>query len=140
MPELKRYGLFISHAWEYGEEYNRIVKMLKEAPYFSFKDFSCPRENPAVDPRKHYPIAKLTEELKYQICPVNCVIILSGMYVAYSDWIQREIDIALSMGKPIVGVYPWGHERLPHAVSDVADEVVRWNTSSIVGAIRRNSR
>jgi hypothetical protein len=59
------------------------------------------------------------------------------MYVAYSDWIQTEIDIALEMGKPILGIVPWGSQRIPQAVQDVAEEIVGWNTDSIVGMIRQ---
>jgi hypothetical protein len=35
MPQLRRYKVFISHAWDYGTDYWRIVQFLNEAPYFS---------------------------------------------------------------------------------------------------------
>ena len=34
MPELKTYKLFISHAWAYGDEYDRIISILNQAPRF----------------------------------------------------------------------------------------------------------
>ena len=34
MPSLKTYDLFISHAWRYNADYNRIVEMLNAAPDF----------------------------------------------------------------------------------------------------------
>ena len=58
------------------------------------------------------------------------------MYVAYRYWIQKEIDIAASYGKRIIGVIPWGQERTPQEVQDVAAMMVAWNTDSIVSAIR----
>ena len=61
------------------------------------------------------------------------------MYVAHSFWIQKEIDISLEYDKPIIGIKPWCQERVPKAVSDVAKEIVGWNTSSIVEAIRKYS-
>jgi len=61
------------------------------------------------------------------------------MYVSYRYWIQKEIDIALEMGKPILGIMPWGSLRIPQAVQDAADEIVGWSTSSIVTAIRENA-
>lgn len=136
MPSLKTYDLFISHAWNYDDDYNRIVKMLKEAPNFSWRNYSCPRWDPAVDPKQKYSKAALLEALDKQIRPANCVLVLAGMYVAHSDWIQAEIDIAVSYSKPIVGVKPWGSERIPTAVSNVAKTIVGWNTSTIVQAIR----
>lgn len=64
------------------------------------------------------------------------VIVLAGMYATYSDWINKEIGIANEYGKPILGVKPWGQERIPQIVQDNADKIVGWNTDSIVNAIR----
>lgn len=47
------------------------------------------------------------------------------------------MDIAATWRKPLLGVRPWGAQRTPSAVSDVVDEMVAWNTTSIVAAIRR---
>ena len=54
-----------------------------------------------------------------------------------TSWIQTEIEIATRYQKPIIGVRPWGQERIPQAVQDAADEMVGWNTYSIVSAVRR---
>jgi hypothetical protein len=139
MPELKTYDLFISHAWRYNDEYYRLVEMLDEASYFDWRNYSVPEHDPVLDPDDPDDEDELTGALQRQIRPVNCVLILSGMYVAYSFWIQKEIDLALGYSKPIVGIKPWGQERIPRAVSDVAKEIVGWNTNSIVAAIRRHS-
>lgn len=139
MPELKTYDLFISHAWKYNEDYYRLVDMLNEAPNFKWRNYSVPEHDPVLDPDDPGDQETLIKELEEQIRPVNCVLILSGMYVAHSFWIQKEIDISLEYDKPIIGIKPWGHERVPKAVSDVAKEIVGWNTSSIVEAIRKYS-
>jgi len=139
MPYLKTYDLFISHAWKYGGEYDRLVDLLNKAPYFRWRNYSCPKHDPAIDPDSEAGKIKLIQELRNQIRPVNCVIILSGMYVAYSYWIQKEINIAVEYNKPIIGVRPWGAQRVPTAVQQVANEIVGWNTDSIVNAIRRHS-
>lgn len=139
MPELKTYDLFISHAWRYHDDYDRLVKMLKAAPYFKWRNYSAPQHDPVLDPDDPADRKTLLEALRRQIKPVNCVLILSGMYVAHSYWIQKEIDMAMEYDKPIIGVKPWGQERIPKAVSDVAKEIVGWNTDSIVTAIRKHS-
>jgi hypothetical protein len=136
MPGPKTYDLFISHAWDYSSGYERIVDMLNAAPGFSWRNYSCPRWDPAVDPKIKYTKSSLLDSLKSQIRPVNCVVVLAGMYVAHSDWIQAEIDIALGYSKPIFGIRPWASERIPTAVSSVASTMVGWNTSTIVQAIR----
>lgn len=137
MPDLRTYSLFISHAWRYGGDYDRIESLLDGAALFHWKNYSCPRSNPAVDPQFIHPRSTLIKELENQIRPTHCTLVLAGIYVSYSDWIQEEIEIAQSMGKPIIGVKPWGQERLPRAVVSAADETVGWSTSSIVSAIRK---
>ena len=107
--------------------------MLKKAPYFRFRNYSVPSYRELLT-RNRY---DLKEELHNQIRPAHVVIVLAGMYVAYSYWIQAEIDIAEQFGKPILGIYPRASIRVPHAVQRAADEMVGWNTSSIVSAIRR---
>ncbi|CAA0148364.1 conserved hypothetical protein [Tenacibaculum maritimum] len=139
MPNLKTYDLFLSHAWKYNSDYYRLEGMLKNAPLFTWRNYSVPVHNPLIDPNT--PVGKrfLTNELDQQVRPVNCVIILAGMYAAYSEWIEKEINIANSYNKPIIGVKPWGQERVPLIVQNNAREMVGWNTNTIVSAIRRNS-
>lgn len=139
MPELKIYDLFISHAWRYNEDYNSLVKHLKDANNFKWRNYSVPEHDPVLDPDDSHDARLLVAELDGQIKPVNCVLIISGMYVAHSRWIQTEIDLAHKYDKPIIGLRPWGQERIPAAVSSVAKELVGWNTDSIVAAIRRHS-
>ena len=133
MPKLHRYRIFISHAWGYNADYYQLINRLKMAPNFLYANYSVPQHDP-VDANNN---RKLAEELRQQIRPVEIVIILGGMYVAYSNWIQFEIDFAQGLGKSILGVKPWAAQRMPQAVQNVAGEVVGWNAPTIVDAIRR---
>lgn len=139
MPALKTYNLFISHAWKYHDDYDRIVKLLNNANNFDWRNYSVPEHEPVLDPDDPADQKSLIKELKDQIRPTHCVLILAGMYAAYSFWIQKEIDLSVGFDKPIIGVKPWGQEKIPKAVSDVAVEIVGWNTDSIVSAIRKHS-
>ena len=132
MPALKTYDLFISHAWTHHAEYDRLVKRLRATPNFKPRDYSVPKQDP-LDANND---ARLTAALKRQIRPVNCVLILAGMYVNHRKWIKKEIAIAQTFDKPIVGIRPWGQQRTPTAVQEAADIMVGWNTDSIVKAIR----
>ena len=40
------------------------------------------------------------------------------------------------MGKTIIGVRPWGQERVPTIVEAAADVTVGWNRASVVDAVR----
>ena len=135
MPTLKNYRLFISHAWQHGGDYDRLVNMLNEVSYFNWHNHSVPQHDP-LDANNTQALKKA---LRNQMKSTNCVLIISGMYATYRKWIQYEIDLAVEWNKPIVGVKPRGSERIPYAVSSVAKEMVGWSTSSIVNAIRRHA-
>jgi len=62
--------------------------------------------------------------------------VLSGMYASYSKWIDFEIDTAIHIKKPIIGVRPWGQERVPLKIQDASIVLVGWNSSSVVNAVR----
>lgn len=139
MPSLKTYDLLISYAWFYSKGYNRAVELLNEAQNFTWRNYSVPKHDPVIDPKTEVGQRKLTSELDQQIRPVNCVIVMAGMYAEFKFWIQKEVELAQSYGKPIVGLVPWGQKRTPVSVQNAAAEMVNWNTSSIVAAIRRQS-
>jgi len=86
MPELKTYDLFLSHSWRYNDDYYRLEKMLKEALFFKWRNYSVPKHDPLIDPNTYVGKAKLTELLDRQVKPVNCVLILGGMYDAHSEY------------------------------------------------------
>jgi hypothetical protein len=137
MPELTNYRLFISHSWTYGDAYVKLVKFFNEHPNFKWTDYSVPKN----DPIHNKPTEKaLYEAIMKQIAPVNCVVILAGVYSTYSNWINKEIEIAKSVyDKPIVAIEPWASEKTSKIVKDNADVIVKWQSSSIVKAIREYS-
>lgn len=58
------------------------------------------------------------------------------MYVAYSEWIDFEIETALRYNKPIIGVRSRGQMHVPYAVSSNANVMVGWTRDGIVNAVR----
>jgi len=137
MPLLRNYDLFISHAWRHNDAYYRLEALLREAQYFQYRNYSVPKHDPLIDPNTQVGQNKLTNMLDAQIRPVQCVLVIAGMYAAHRFWMDKEIAIAQYYNKPIIGVIPWGQERVPEAVQFAAHEMVRWNTDSVVSAIRR---
>ena len=137
MPALTNYRLFISHSWAYGDAYERLVEFFHEHPNFSWLDYSVPRDDPIHNANND---TQLYNAIKAQMAPVKCVVIMAGVYSSYSKWINKEIEIAKNVySKPIIAVEPWASERTSQIVKDNSDEVVKWQSKSIVDAIRRNS-
>lgn len=127
------YNLFISHSWTYGEQYDGLVKLLNARPYFFYKNYSVPKNDPIHNVGSDW---QLKEAIRNQMQPASCVIILAGVYASYSKWINIEIDLAKSMNKKIIAVQPWAAEKTSSVVKNAADRIVGWNTNSIVDAIR----
>ena len=124
--------LFISHAWDYSERYTSMVSLLNNRAYFNWTNYSVPVDKAFAGMND----AQLEEQLKAQIRPVNCVIIIGGMWTNHSDWIQREMNFALKIGKPILGVRPRSAKVMPTAVTAASTQVVNWSTESIIAGIR----
>lgn len=126
------YHIFISHAWDYSAPYDTLVKWINNAPYLSWDNYSVPIDKPIDAKSKR----ELQQKITNKIALSNVVIVLSGMYAAYSEWIDYEIDEAVRMGKYIIGVRPWGQERVPLKIQLYASTMVNWNSSSVIEAIR----
>lgn len=127
------YNLFISHSWSYGDAYDKLVSMLNSRPYFQYKNYSVPKN----DPIHNAPTTTLLREaIRRQIQPASCVLIMAGKYATYSKWINIEIELAQEMNKPILAITPWGASQISTVVRQAADKIVAWNTDSIVTAIR----
>lgn len=127
------YNLFISHSWAYSDAYKRLVALLDAKPYFSYRNYSVPKDDPIHHAEYDY---QLKLAIKEQMQPASCVLILAGVYANYSKWINIEIELAQQMGKTIIAIEPWGAEKTSVKVKNTADKIVKWNTDSIVDAIR----
>ena len=130
MPLLRTYEVFVSHAWSYSEDYYRVVGFLDDAPNFQWNNRSVPEHDPASSDQLEY-------DLREQMRDADAFLIIAGMYAAHSDWIDFELAFARRIGRPVIGIRKWGGERIPVAISNAAREIVGWQGSSIVGAIRR---
>ena len=127
------YNLFISHSWAYSDAYDKLVRMLDSKPYFEYKNYSVPKNDPIHNAPYDY---QLKEAIRNQMQHASYVLILAGVYSTYSKWINIEIELARSMNKKIIAIEPWGSERTSTVVKNAADQVVKWNIDSIVKAIR----
>jgi len=133
---MKTHNLFISHSWSYSDHYDRLVELLKERPYLSFKNHSVPKDDPIHHARSEL---ALKAAIKARMTPCGIVLILAGVYASYSKWIDIEIDLAQGRfmpSKPVIAIVPWGSERTSTVVRNAARRIVGWRADSVVGAIR----
>ena len=131
----KTYYLFISHSWAYGDAYERLTKMLDGQ--IAYHDYSVPKDDPIHNAGTD---AELEAAIKEQMKHASVILIMAGKYSTYSKWIKKEIKLAqsgFSTPKPIIAITPFGADQISGVVKEAADEVVKWNTASIVDAIKR---
>ena len=136
MPALYDYRIFISHAWKYGEDYDRLVSMLDHSPWFSFYNYSAPQEKPLALSSSNATDAEIEQAITAKIKNAQVVLVIGGMYELYHKWMKYEVDEAMRMGKPIIAIMPWAQSYMPVELQAKATQIVGWNSTSIVKAIR----
>ncbi len=134
---MNTYNLFLSHSWKHNTQYNNLENLLRARPFFNFRNYSVPEHNPILGARTDAQLETAIEE-KIRACSV--VIILAGVYATYSKWINKEIQIAKRLGKPILAIKPFGNTQMSTTVTQAANSIVNWNTESVVAEIRRLAR
>lgn len=130
-----QYRVFISHSWTYVDDLKKLQRLLENRGYFKVEFEEASPDIPINSDNAYY----IRSRLKQKISNSNIVLGIAGIYASYSEWMAWELDKALELDKPIVGVKPYGASRISLTVSNRAIEIVNWNTESIVQAIRRNT-
>lgn len=135
---IRQIHVFVSHAWDYSGHYDTLASWIFNESWsvgqasLDFRNFSIPKNDPIHN-------VKNTQQLKnaifVQIARSHVVVIPSGMYAAYSNWIQKEIDGAQYYKKPILAVNPWGQQKKAGVVLNNADHGVGWNKQPVINAI-----
>ena len=127
------YNIFISHSWSYSDAYEKLISLLDDAPNFTYRDYSVPKDDPIHNANNE---RELRAAIRNQMQHASYVLILAGVYSTYSKWINIEIELAQEMGKRIIAIEPWGSERTSTVVKSNANKIVKWNSASIVSAIK----
>lgn len=122
-------SIFISHAWQFGDDYDRLIKMLNQGLGQSqWQNLSAEQNRPA-DPTG--------EALGDLIGRADVVIVLSGMYSRHEDAMQSEITIASNLGKPIISLVPWGQQHGPESLRQISVEEVEWASNRICNSVKK---
>lgn len=129
---VKTYSIFVSHSWDHSDDLKSLYKLLDSRNYFFYEPNEATKEEPINSENAKY----IKSVLKKRIENSNIVLALAGIYASHSDWMKWEIETAKELEVPIVGIIPRGQERISQVVCANSIVDVRWNTESIVQAIR----
>lgn len=132
----RTFYLYVSHSWKRVEPLDRLRNLLNNRGYFSFEFLEASPDNPINSYNESYIRKRLTQK----VSEADVLLVMAGVYASNSEWINHEINVAMNLDIPIIGVIPWGQQKISTLVRTYADEIIGWNTESIVRAIRRHSR
>jgi hypothetical protein len=132
----KDYKIFISHSWAHTDDLEALQKLLNDRGYFNVEFMEASKKVPINSENAPY----VKSVLKQKILNSDIVLGLAAIYASHSEWMIWELETAKNNGIPIVGVIPRGQERISSEVYSRSIVDVRWNTESIVAAIRSHAK
>lgn len=132
----KEYKIFISHSWQYSDTLEALRDLINARSHFAATYEESTKDKPINSEDENYVKRRLAQKIENS----NIVLALAGIYASHSSWMEWELDKAIEIGVPIVGVIPRGQERISTVVSSRSIADVRWNTESIIAAIRAHAK
>jgi hypothetical protein len=135
MSQANPVRLFVTHAWEHGDDYLRVFEYLESTRNFFYRNFSTPDKPPVGDREAQ------KEDLRKQIAPVEAVIALASLYDTHRDLLTFQLLYAQGSHKAVVLLKHFGSSKpIPKAIAELANEVLDWDDRALVDAIRRQER
>jgi len=128
--------LFLTHAWRYHEDWTQATAMLDAVEDLSWRNFSVPWHDPAMDANSEVGGRFIREWLETQIIPVDAVILLAGVYRIGSarKWLDLELKYAAQHNKVVLGMPAFGAtvEDFPSDLRPAIKAVVPWDGRQFV--------
>ena len=136
------YDIFITHAWRYHDDWTRVGSVLDGCVGFSWRNFSVPWYDPAMDPNTEIGARFIRRWLESQIIPVAVVVFLGSVYAVKSarKWLEMEVEMARRHGKPVLGLPSFGETELAAEARTLVDATSAWTGEAITAAIERMAR
>lgn len=130
------YKIFVSHSWANSDDLLALQRLLNSRGYFNVEFTEATKDIPINSTNATY----IKARLRAKISSSDVVLALAGVYASHSEWMPWELDTAKSLNVPIIGIIPRGQERISQAVLSRSVADVKWNTESIVEAIRNYTK
>ena len=136
MSEQDPYRVFVTHAFQDDEDYQRVFEYLESRDNFFYLNSSdIGKAPPSADPEA------VKEELRNQMKPAEVVIMPVAVFDAHPDLVAFQLDVAEAFGKPIIGVQSFGDTvAIRKDVIDRCADFIEWNERTMIEAIKRHGR
>ena len=124
--------VFISHCWNYSDDYDTLKEWANNTPRVTIYDYSISADKKLIGLTD----SQLKDAITERIRQCSVFIVPTAVYSSCSDWVTFEINTAVSMNKPILGVNPWAQKHYSQIVKTNADKTVGWQEKSVQSAIK----
>jgi hypothetical protein len=133
------YDLFITHAWRYHDDWTRLVALLDQFLDQSWRNFSVPWYDPALDLNSEIGKNLIYRRLEQQIIPTCGVILLSGVHENKSarKWVEIEVAMARKHQRRIIGLPGFGKTSMSPEAAVLVDAVSTWDPTQLIAALTR---
>ena len=131
------YDLFITHAWRYHDDWTRVGEMFDKFLGDSWRNFSVPWYDPALDPNTDVGKRLVHRWLEQQIVPTCGVILLSSVYENKSaqKWVVLEVELARKYQKRVIGLPTFGADAMAPEAAALGRCAMSWDAKAIIAAL-----
>ena len=136
MSESNPIRVFVVHGWIVDDDYSRLVEYMETAENFYYVSVSKPDAPVTGGDGTAARRTALVDGLKN----AECVVCSAGTWERYQDWARYAVERARELELPLVAIEHFGPRDMDIRLKGFADEVVGWDSRSIVDAIRRQAR
>lgn len=136
MSESNPIRLYVVHGWIVDDDYSRVIEYAETAENFYYLSLSKPD---APIPGGDGTAARRTAIVE-TLRNTECVVCSAGAWERYQDWARYTVERAKEMELPVVAIEHFGPREMDIRLKGHADEIVGWDSRSIVDAIRRQAR
>lgn len=102
-------GVFISHLFNDGDDYEIILNAITQACPFDFHNYSCTYNYPLYMLGIRHPLYDVKKKVRNRIKSSSLFIVVLNYYADYSLWMKYELQQAVRYQLPMIGIWP--HQR-----------------------------
>jgi hypothetical protein len=132
------YDLFLTHSWNYTDEWQMLVATLDEYVPGKWRNWSLPWHDTSIDRHSVAGKAELEKLLHGHISMAAAIILLPETIRTGEGrlWLDKQLQIASEFSKPVIGVHPMNGGSFPDVLVPHTHVLVRRDAQDILQAVR----
>ena len=133
------YDLFLTHAWNYTDEWQGLVALLDEYLPGKWRNWSLPWHDTSIDRYSEEGRAHLEKLLRGQIAQASCVILVPETMSRAEGrmWLDKQLALAVHYATPIIGVLPQNGGQFPDELARNVNAIVPRDPCQIIATLDR---